>query len=534
MNTPAIANIAGDEDSPPEIVLGTNEEYRVNEGNEGDFNASPVNAASINALQQAGSAADLSLANANGRVYAVHADGNDHAGGPFVDGWPVKLGLLMSELLPVVGEGVNGSPVIAPLTCPQGGEGRKVGVIPAAGLGYVLNGDGTSCMDVSGRARDRAAVRRPGAAGPRRQPLPRRRAAGLRHDRRPHDLPGARRRPAPRARSGGERVPGRSRRDGGVEPRDGPVHARLPGAGERPVLPHRAPSWATWEALPGEEIVAGTASMDLQAFNAAGEPASNRWPRLHGDWMVSTPLIGSFGQKETDEDATQVVVALTRRGTVFAYDTPAPACSPASSPRFHHDNHNSGDFERDAVAPGLPEGAALDGSALHFTAPGDDLLCGTADRYELVHSDQPDRLEATSATAEPLDGAPEPDEAGAEQSATAAGRREALRGAARAGRAGQPGSHRVGGPLARSGGRARGRPPGRAPGAGAPGRAHGLPSATGGGDLRRNRAGAARPTASAPSRGGTGCCAAAVAPPVSACEVAAAFYVGARWDGSRS
>ena len=62
-----------------------------------------------------------------------------------MDGWPVKLGLLMSELLPVVGEGVNGSPVIAPLTCPQGGEGRKVGVIPAAGLGYVLNGDGTSC-----------------------------------------------------------------------------------------------------------------------------------------------------------------------------------------------------------------------------------------------------------------------------------------------------------------------------------------------------------------------------------------------------
>ena len=85
-------------------------------------------------------------------MYAVHADGEDHAGGPFVAGWPVKLGLLMSELLPVVGEGVNGSPVVAPLTCPSGGEGRKVGVIPAAGLGYILNGDGSSCQPRAGRA----------------------------------------------------------------------------------------------------------------------------------------------------------------------------------------------------------------------------------------------------------------------------------------------------------------------------------------------------------------------------------------------
>ena len=211
----------------------------MNEGNEGDFNASPVNAASINALQQAGSAADLSLANANGRVYAVHADGNDHAGGPYVDGWPVKLGLLMSELLPVVGEGVNGSPVIAPLTCPQGGEGRKVGVIPAAGLGYVLNGDGTSCMESPDERETALQSDVPGQQGVDANRFPAVGPARVRHDRRAHDLPGARRRAGARTRSCRQRVPRRCRRTGGMESRDGPVHAQLPGTDERPVLPDR-------------------------------------------------------------------------------------------------------------------------------------------------------------------------------------------------------------------------------------------------------------------------------------------------------
>ncbi|MDX6658500.1 MAG: hypothetical protein QOH62_3293, partial [Solirubrobacteraceae bacterium] len=69
-------------------------------------------------------------------------------------------------------------------------------------------------------------------------------------------------------------------------------------------------------------------------------------------------------------------------GGVFAYDTAAPACSPSSSPRFHHDAANSGDYGRDAVAPGRPSDAALTGAVLRFKAPGDDLLCGTADHYE--------------------------------------------------------------------------------------------------------------------------------------------------------
>src|SRR5205823_9479115 len=63
----------------------------------------------------------------------------------FRDGWPAKIGIIDAGLLPDVGEGINGSPVVAPVRCPEGGEGLKVGVTPDAGPGYLLNADGSSC-----------------------------------------------------------------------------------------------------------------------------------------------------------------------------------------------------------------------------------------------------------------------------------------------------------------------------------------------------------------------------------------------------
>jgi hypothetical protein len=103
---------------------------------------------------------------------------------------------------------------------------------------------------------------------------------------------------------------------------------------------------------------------------------------------VTTPLIGSFGTLDTDAAARKVVVGATRNGSVMAYGTQAPACSPGSWPRFHHDLANSGDYTRDAVNPGRPIDVKLFEQGLGFNAPGDDLLCGKAARYELVSSDR--------------------------------------------------------------------------------------------------------------------------------------------------
>ena len=57
----------------------------------------------------------------------------------------MKIGIIDAGLLPEVGEGINGSPVVAPLDCPEGGEGMKIAVTPDAGPGYMLNPNGSSC-----------------------------------------------------------------------------------------------------------------------------------------------------------------------------------------------------------------------------------------------------------------------------------------------------------------------------------------------------------------------------------------------------
>jgi hypothetical protein len=142
------------------------------------------------------------------------------------------------------------------------------------------------------------------------------------------------------------------------------------------------PSVADIDGRAGEEVLAGSAHDDLRALDEHGSAVSSAWPKLTADWMVSNPAIGSFGVDELDPSARKSVVALTRAGTVFAYRTDAPACSPGSWPRFHHDAANSGDLARDAALPGRPWDGRVAAGTLTFRAPGDDLLCGRATAYE--------------------------------------------------------------------------------------------------------------------------------------------------------
>jgi hypothetical protein len=108
------------------------------------------------------------------------------------------------------------------------------------------------------------------------------------------------------------------------------------------------------------------------------------------------------------------VISLTRSGTVSVYSTPASACSPSSSPRFHHDDWNSGNSAIDAVTPGKPLQARLGRRVLSFTAPGADLLCGTAASYQVVTSPNPITPENFS-QAKAMSGAPAPGAPGVTQ-----------------------------------------------------------------------------------------------------------------------
>jgi hypothetical protein len=139
-------------------------------------------------------------------------------------------------------------------------------------------------------------------------------------------------------------------------------------------------------ATPGEEIVSGTASHDLQAFTASGADVQG-WPKLTGDWTVANPTLGSFGTLDTDPAARRTVVGLTRRGAILAYGTRAPACAAARGRASTTTTRTPGDARRDATLPGTPVRATLAAGSLEFTAPGDDGLCGRAAAYEVRTSD---------------------------------------------------------------------------------------------------------------------------------------------------
>src|SRR5262249_24576487 len=105
VSTPAVGPLRGD--GKPVIVVGTNEAHRE------PSNFSSTGHAQVALFQGLGL-----LEQANGRVYAVPAKGNadpDGAGnpsGPFLPGWPARIGVLVTELLPWI-EGVPGAPALA-------------------------------------------------------------------------------------------------------------------------------------------------------------------------------------------------------------------------------------------------------------------------------------------------------------------------------------------------------------------------------------------------------------------------------------
>jgi hypothetical protein len=432
VDTPAVGDLNGD--GKPEIVLGTNEEYAA--ANDGGFNAAPANSSSFNLLDQIGQGVDtfkaecaaggggaicnnlpdVPLKPANSRVYAIQADGDNHAGGPFLPGWPAKPAIVDAELLPVVGEGITGYPVIGNVSCGSGG-GPKVGAMSNNGLAYVFNPNGQSCYGRTGGADiplqtdgyatqpDHPLV--PAVGSPAFANLD---GTGLSLI-------------APAA--GLNRALDVAFPDYQPAGQDFLAAWSVTGGGQlRPNFPQpvndlqflTGPSVADLDGHSGQEIVEGTASMDLNAFSDTGAELHG-WPKLTGDWTITNPTIGSLGTQDTDSLAHKVVIAETRSGYINAYRTAAPACSPSAWPRFHHDNANSGDYGRDAILPGVPFGAQRTGASLTFKAPGDDLLCGTVKRYRVVTSTKP--IDPTNfGSARSLPNAPGPKPAGGSQTYT--------------------------------------------------------------------------------------------------------------------
>ena len=147
VSSPAVGDLDGD--GRPEIVIASSEEY----GSEAEglpADSRLVSFLNLIARLDVDLGDELSL-DVRGRVYAVHADGNLHEGGPFRAGWPAPVILLAPGILPTVGTGIPGSPALADLD----GSGRlSVAIFGTAGPVHLVDADGAPVLgEIHGRPR---------------------------------------------------------------------------------------------------------------------------------------------------------------------------------------------------------------------------------------------------------------------------------------------------------------------------------------------------------------------------------------------
>src|SRR5581483_10726598 len=196
------------------------------------------------------------------------------------------------------------------------GKGIKIGVSPDAGPGYVLNTNGSSCYGSSG-GQDTVLATDAGAGGGNRVDTPSFPAVGYPSfgtlDGKTISMfdPGAGVIRALDVVVNGEQKGGQDFILG-WNPNTGQFAQGYPAVvNDLGFLTGETVGDITGHA-PQQEVLGGTASLDVQAFNSSGQPASGAWPKLSGDWMVATPTLGSFGTVDTASSAHQDVVTVTR------------------------------------------------------------------------------------------------------------------------------------------------------------------------------------------------------------------------------
>ncbi|MEK6276709.1 MAG: S8 family serine peptidase [Actinomycetota bacterium] len=366
VNSPAVGDIAGD--SKPEIVVPTNEIESADPGPE-DL-ADAFNQGLINALTGA--------VGGTGRVYAVHADGNGHAGGPFVGGWPIKPGGVAPDALPFAGPGID--PALGNI---DGDPALEVIGSITSGTVFATNGNGSNAVNYDPSASSADITDKSAALGLFEYPV----LADL------DGLPGL------EVLKGGFTtnqlanlvVVGQNLPYNHVlSAWNGQTGARLP-AYPQAVEDYQllsSPAVSDVSSAPGAEAIVGTGLYLLRNINAQGVEGSG-WPKFTGGWNFAVPGIG-----DVDGDGKLEVSSLTREGFSFLWDTDQPACGTNDQWwTSRHDEFGTGNYNTDSRPPGTPTELTAtptaNGLDLSWKQPGDDWLCGTATRFRVLASATP-------------------------------------------------------------------------------------------------------------------------------------------------
>ncbi|HWU68305.1 MAG TPA: hypothetical protein VN046_05475, partial [Stenotrophobium sp.] len=410
LRTPAIADIDGD--GKLDVVTGVNEEY-----------TETANAG----LDPFFTIAGAIVSPGNSRVYALWNDGAAHAasnGAPasanfqanaYKPGWPARIAMLFTELLPTIGSGVNTQPVIF-----RNNGQEEIAVSSAAGPGYLFKADGSSALgnDPTSGLPITLAVTPPGPLSTSVDTPSFVAVGGLAAASMDGGLhmtiagPGAGlRRALSLAAIEGHSLGRESHlslwdtRTGLFEPNapirvndfqflNAPIIADVTGSGLASAI--------TGSAV-GDTVVAGLATLD---------PLATRYHT--GGWTVSSAAVGS-GPISGPDGRYLYLTTITREGYLRLYKTPVAVdgssdCAALSQwPEVSHDAQRTGDYNHDGERPyplrDLTASANADGTvSLGFLATGDSRYCGKADHYEVREasgSAQPDWLSATPLMQQP-------------------------------------------------------------------------------------------------------------------------------------
>jgi hypothetical protein len=292
------------------------------------------------------------------RAYAVWPDGLNHAGGPFLPGWPIDPAGFENSDLPVVAVGINYMAAIADLK----GDGHDdVEIHGIGGAPMFFDGTGT----LLGQGDQNSAGSQAGSS----------------------DVPDG---CLINSGSFGAFQPG-----GPLDFVDGTAGFQIavgdaPG-GIRVPYDHQVNAWAvqaamsgaqgpfTAEPLPGfpqvaqdyqffvnytiadlandgqNEAISGSGVYEVTAFRADGSQPTG-WPKNTGGWVIATPAVGDI-----DGDGTLDVVVPTREGWLWAWHTKGLASQKIEWEGFHHDAQNSGNYGtalEKRAGPTTPKAAA--------------------------------------------------------------------------------------------------------------------------------------------------------------------------------